>query len=417
MKRIILVLLLLIINLPPILAQSDMTKITTTKDNMEGIKKATIDWGSISARTPIICGLFHGHHCRDDHGFLYNLIHGFLSLFQSNNNNEDEEEEGSGSIYYGSNSGGGGTVTYGGNNTGWSTNGGSTSGGEGTIAGGSAITATATQAIYLLNDVTNIPKIDSLVFKDTLQIVRLPCDTSINAIGEKITDIFNAVKNDPFIVATTTAATTAKNEKGCAINKWKWSNKTISYSISDTVTGGPMGVNVNPGNNAVAVWHTHIYKDSMGHEICQGQSPDDIYNTDSFYIGNNQLQTNYVHWGGGDNNSNYATTITNPALVSTFLQNYPNLSSAIPFTGSQWSGSINNPNSLNSIFSIANDYFQNHGCNVQDAYTYANAALMDQANLGINQFVMDSNGNFKELNVKMYIGVDGKPAFVVIICQ
>ena len=49
--------------------------------------------------------------------------------------------------------------------------------------------------------------------------------------------------------------------------------------------------------------------------------------------------------------------------------------------------------------------------------TYADAAVMDQAKMGVNQFIMDSNGNFKELNVKMYIDDNGKPAFTVTICQ
>ena len=83
-----------------------------------------------------------------------------------------------------------------------------------------------------------------------------------------------------------------------------------------------------------------------------------------------------------------------------------------------WTGDENDENSLNGFYILARDYFTTHGCSKQDAMTYADAAVMAKFKMGVNQYIMDNNGNFKELNVK-YLAKDdnGKPTFTLTICQ
>lgn len=253
---------------------------------------------------------------------------------------------------------------------------------------------------------TSLPRID------TVQPMKIICDSVANERGSKLTEIQNGIAALPDKQRLNDSAYSGIYESGISIIK---NSPASSYGVINFNTGSASSVNIptsDPTHTVVAGEHSHP------NGKCNSPSPGDIYHLIQGHANNSEYVADFIT---NAESSDFALMITNTSNVDSFLASYPKDSVVAGDPINDWDSTrigINKP--------IANQYknllsYLLHNMHYPEEYiqAYANVYILNETlNYSCVKMYKRVNGQFKELNIQKELDASGTLiGLKITVCQ
>jgi hypothetical protein len=260
--------------------------------------------------------------------------------------------------------------------------------------------------VYYNNSLAGFPPIADTGRIDTVSAKKVNCDSIANKNGDKLTTVFDSVKNKPDMVRLKDSAINGKKESGLTIIKNGSSYNTWNYQV-----GAAQAVQVATSSsyhNCVAGVHSHP------NGSANTPSPGDLFHLLEGWSDNRSFFADFIIANDG---TDLAIMIDDTTRAKTFLANHP-FDSTI--TIADWDSTRRNTYSGRTYYE---DYFEymvklynNTKYPIEFVQAYANVVMLKyRFNTGVKMYRRE-NGKFKELNVKVHIDAYGNEHFTIEIC-